>query len=145
MAYDGSIKIDTKIDTNGFKTGIDKLKSLAKTGVSAITTTLASIATTLGAGATAAATVGSSFEAAMSKVSAISGSTGDDLQSLTDKAKEMGAKTKFSASESAEALQYMAMAGWDTESMLNGIDGIMSLRCVHCACGRTYCFCLCKP
>lgn len=127
MAYDGSIKIDTKIDTGGFKTGIDKLKGLAKTGVSAITTTLAGIATTLGAGATAAATVGSSFEAAMSKVSAISGASGKDLQSLTDKAKEMGAKTKFSASESAEALQYMAMAGWDTKSMLNGIDGIMSL------------------
>ena len=127
MAYDGSIKIDTKIDTGGFKTGIDKLKGLAKTGVSAITTTLAGIATTLGAGATAAATVGSSFEAAMSKVSAISGASGKDLQSLTDKAKEMGAKTKFSASESAEALQYMAMAGWNTTSMLNGIDGIMSL------------------
>lgn len=127
MAYDGSIKIDTKIDTGGFKTGIDKLKGLAKTGVSAITTTLAGIATTLGAGATAAATVGSSFEAAMSKVSAISGASGKDLQSLTDKAKEMGAKTKFSASESAEALQYMAMAGWDTTSMLKGIDGIMSL------------------
>ena len=63
----------------------------------------------------------------MSKVSAISGASGKDLQSLTDKAKEMGAKTKFSASESAEALQYMAMAGWDTTSMLNGIDGIMSL------------------
>lgn len=127
MAYDGSIKIDTKIDTGGFKTGIDKLKGLAKTGVSAITTTLAGIATTLGVGATAAATVGSSFEAAMSKVSAISGASGKDLQSLTDKAKEMGAKTKFSASESAEALQYMAMAGWDTKSMLGGIDGIMSL------------------
>lgn len=127
MAYDGSIKIDTKIDTGGFKTGIDKLKGLAKTGVSAITTTLAGIATTLGTGATAAATVGSSFEAAMSKVSAISGASGKDLQSLTDKAKEMGAKTKFSASESAEALQYMAMAGWNTTSMLNGIDGIMSL------------------
>lgn len=127
MAYDGSIKIDTKIDTGGFRAGIDKLKGLAKTGVSAITTTLAGIATTLGAGATAAATVGSSFEAAMSKVSAISGASGKDLQSLTDKAKEMGAKTKFSASESAEALQYMAMAGWNTTSMLNGIDGIMSL------------------
>lgn len=127
MAYDGSIKIDTKIDTGGFRIGIDKLKGLAKTGVSAITTTLAGIATTLGAGATAAATVGSSFEAAMSKVSAISGASGKDLQSLTDKAKEMGAKTKFSASESAEALQYMAMAGWNTKSMLNGIDGIMSL------------------
>lgn len=127
MAYDGSIKIDTKIDTNGFKSGIDKIKSIAQAGVSAVTTTLAGITAALGAGATAAATVGSSFEAAMSKVSAISGATGDSLQSLTDKAKEMGAKTKFSASESASALQYMAMAGWDTESMLNGIDGIMNL------------------
>ena len=127
MAYDGSIKIDTKIDTSGFKSGIDKIKSIAQAGVSAVTTTLAGITAALGAGATAAATVGSSFEAAMSKVSAISGATGDSLQSLTDKAKEMGAKTKFSASESASALQYMAMAGWDTESMLNGIDGIMNL------------------
>lgn len=127
MAYDGSIKIDTKIDTSGFKGGIDKIKSIAQAGVSAVTATLAGITAALGAGATAAATVGSSFEAAMSKVSAISGATGDSLQSLTDKAKEMGAKTKFSASESAAALQYMAMAGWDTESMLNGIDGIMNL------------------
>ena len=127
MAYDGSIKIDTKIDTNGFKSGIDKIKSIAQAGVSAVTATLAGITAALGAGATAATTVGSSFEAAMSKVSAISGATGDSLQSLTDKAKEMGAKTKFSASESASALQYMAMAGWNTESMLNGIDGIMNL------------------
>lgn len=127
MAYDGSIKIDTKIDTSGFKGGIDKIKSIAQAGVSAVTTTLAGITAALGAGATAAATVGSSFEAAMSKVSAISGATGESLQSLTDKAKEMGAKTKFSASESASALQYMAMAGWDTESMLNGIDGVMNL------------------
>lgn len=127
MAYDGSIKIDTKIDTSGFKSGIDKIKSIAQAGVSAVTATLAGITAALGAGATAAATVGSSFEAAMSKVSAISGATGDSLQSLTDKAKEMGAKTKFSASESAAGLQYMAMAGWDTESMLNGIDGIMNL------------------
>lgn len=127
LAYDGSIKIDTKIDTSGFKGGIDKIKSIAQAGVSAVTATLAGITAALGAGATAAATVGSSFESAMSKVSAISGATGDSLQSLTDKAKEMGAKTKFSASESASALQYMAMAGWDTESMLNGIDGIMNL------------------
>lgn len=92
LAYDGSIKIDTKIDTSGFKGGIDKIKSIAQAGVSAVTATLAGITATLGAGATAAATVGSSFEAAMSKVSAISGATGDSLQSLTDKAKEMGAK-----------------------------------------------------
>ncbi len=56
--------------------------------------------------------VGSNFEEGMSKVSAISGATGEDLKKLTEKAKEMGAKTKFSATESAEAMQYMAMAGW---------------------------------
>lgn len=127
MAYDGSIKIDTKIDTGGFHSGVEKMKSIANKGVSAMTTAFAAVTAGIAAGGTAAATVGSSFEAAMSKVSAISGSTGKDLQSLTDKAKEMGAKTKFSASESAEALQYMAMAGWDTKSMLDGIDGIMSL------------------
>lgn len=70
---------------------------------------------------------GSDFEAGMSKVSAISGATGDDLDALRDKAKEMGAKTKFTASESAEAFQYMAMAGWKTSDMLNGISGVMNL------------------
>lgn len=127
MAYDGSIKIDTKIDNTGFESGFDKMKSIAERGVSAITTSLAAISGGIIAGGTAAAEVGSSFESGMSKVSAISGATGEALQALTDKAKEMGAKTKFSASESAQALQYMSMAGWDTESMLNGIDGIMSL------------------
>lgn len=67
------------------------------------------------------------FESAMSKVSAISGATGSDYEKLRKKAEEMGAKTKFSATESAEAFQYMAMAGWKTNDMLNGIDGIMSL------------------
>ena len=67
------------------------------------------------------------FDSAMSKVSAISGATGDDLASLRAKAKEMGEATKFSATESAEAFTYMAMAGWDTQQMLDGISGIMNL------------------
>lgn len=67
------------------------------------------------------------FEAGMSEVSAISGSTGEDLKKLEDKAKEMGATTKFSASQSAEALKYMAMAGWDTQKMLDGLPGVMNL------------------
>lgn len=71
--------------------------------------------------------VGSSFEAQMDKVAAISGASGSDLQALTDKAKEMGATTKFSATESGEALEYMAMAGWKTNDMVNGLEGIMSL------------------
>ena len=67
------------------------------------------------------------FDEAMSKVSAISGATGDDFDKLRAKAREMGAETKFSATESAQAFTYMAMAGWDTEKMLNGISGVMSL------------------
>ena len=67
------------------------------------------------------------FEAAMSQVQAISGATGSELTRLTNKAKEMGATTKFTAQESAEAFNYMAMAGWKTEDMLNGIEGILSL------------------
>ncbi len=80
----------------------------------------------LGAGA-AAVKVGADFEAAMSEVQAISGATGDELAALEEKAKEMGATTKFSATESAEALKYMAMAGWDTQQMLDGLEGVMNL------------------
>ncbi|MDU2557414.1 MAG: phage tail tape measure protein [Anaerococcus prevotii] len=67
------------------------------------------------------------FDAEMSKVKAISGATGDDFASLEDKAREMGSKTKFSASEAAEALEYMAMAGWKPKEMLEGIEGVMNL------------------
>lgn len=67
------------------------------------------------------------FEAQMSKVQAISGATAEEFDALEAKAREMGAATKFSATESGEAFEYMAMAGWKTEDMLNGIEGIMSL------------------
>ena len=79
-----------------------------------------------GLGAAAVKTA-ADFDAGMSKVAAISGATGDDLDALRDKAREMGAKTKFSASEAASAMEYMAMAGWKTEDMLGGIEGIMNL------------------
>lgn len=80
----------------------------------------------LGVG-TAAVKVASSFDSAMSEVKAISGATGTQFTQLRDKAIEMGAKTKFSATESAEAFKYMAMAGWDTKDMLNSISGVMNL------------------
>lgn len=69
----------------------------------------------------------SDFDAAMSKVAAVSGATGNEFEQLRAKAREMGAKTKFSASEAAEAMNYMAMAGWKTNEMLSGIEGIMNL------------------
>lgn len=77
--------------------------------------------------ATAAVKVASDFDSAMSQVAAVSGATGKDLEALRDKAREMGAKTKFSASEAAEAMNYMAMAGWKSKDMISGIDGIMNL------------------
>lgn len=70
---------------------------------------------------------GSNFEASMSNVQAISGATGDEMLKLKDKAEEMGAKTKFTATEAGDAMSYMAMAGWKTSDMLNGIEGIMNL------------------
>lgn len=71
--------------------------------------------------------VGMDFESAMSQVGAVSGASAEDMELLTAKAEEMGEKTKFSATESAEAFNYMAMAGWKTEDMLDGIEGIMNL------------------
>lgn len=67
------------------------------------------------------------FDSAMSQVAAVSGAVGEDFDALREKAREMGAKTKFSASEAADAMNYMAMAGWKTEDMLSGIEGIMNL------------------
>jgi TP901 family phage tail tape measure protein len=79
-----------------------------------------------GIGAAAVKTT-ADFDESMSNVSAISGATGEDFNRLREKAREMGAETKFSASEAADAMSYMAMAGWKTDDMLNGISGIMNL------------------
>lgn len=90
---------------DGIRAGIDALKDFAKEAIQ----------------------VGMDFESSMSNVQAISGATAEEMQQLNDKAKEMGESTKFSASESADAFGYMAMAGWKTEEMLDGIEGVMNL------------------
>lgn len=71
--------------------------------------------------------VGETFDSSMSNVGAISGATADEMDALRDKAAEMGASTKFSASEVADGFGYMAMAGWKTEQMVDGIDGVLNL------------------
>lgn len=114
-----SKNIATKIGNN--------LQSAGKSMTSAGSTLTKTVTTPILGLGTAAVKVTSDFESAMSKVSAISGATGGDLDKLNQKAQEMGAKTKFSATESAEAFTYMAMAGWKTQDMLDGIDGIMNL------------------
>ena len=96
--------------------------------ISGVGTTLTKTVTTpiVGLGTVAVKTA-ADFDTAMSQVGAVSGATGKDLDALRDKAREMGSKTKFSASEAAEAMNYMAMAGWKTSDMLSGIEGIMNL------------------
>lgn len=137
----GYLDLDTSGFENGFKTALSDLKvfqdKTASFGdkMSAIGSSLTSSGKSLttavtlpvvGIG-TAAVKTAADFDSAMAEVQAISGATGGEFDSLRDKAKEMGAKTKFSASESAEAMKYMAMAGWKTEDMLSGIGGIMDL------------------
>ena len=127
MGYDGTLKFGTKIDTSGFGKGISEITGISQSGYEKTTKAFLGITAGVAAIGTAAVKTASDFDAEMSKVSAISGATGEDFDALRDKAREMGSKTKFSATESAEAMEYMAMAGWKTGDMLNGIEGIMNL------------------
>lgn len=105
---------------NSYTKGFEKVAgTLAKVG-----TAVVGLGTAVGG---YAIKVGGDFEAGMSKVQAISGATGEDMEKLSELAKQMGKTTKFSASEAAEGYQYMAMAGWKTEDMLAGLPGIMNL------------------
>lgn len=98
----------------------DKVSGVGKTLTATLTTPI------VGMGAACVKTT-ADFDSAMSKVGAISGATGGDLAKLRAKAKEMGESTKFSATKSAEAFTYMAMAGWNSGQMIDGIAGIMNL------------------
>ncbi len=102
------------------KGGVTGALKVAGAAISAATTAVVGLGTF-------ATKTGKEFEAQMSKVEAISGATASETEALTDKAEEMGAITKFSATEAGEAYEYMAMAGWKTGDMLGGIEGIMNL------------------
>lgn len=114
--YDGSLLFNTKVDTSGFE-------SLASAAASSAAKVTAAFTAAVGA----AGKVGSDFEAGMSSVGSIAMESAENMALLSDKAAEMGAKTQFSAAESAKAFEYMSMAGWKTEQMLGGIEGIMNL------------------
>lgn len=120
-----SEKIDTamsKVESlgNGMQKAGEKISSIGSKMTIGITAPIAGLGT-------AAIKTAADFESTMSQVSAISGATGSDFKKLEDLAKKMGETTKFSASEAAEALTYMAMAGWKTDDMLSGLEGIMNL------------------
>ena len=110
--------------SNSAGTRFQALGSALKTVGSTITTAVSLPLLALGAGAIKTA---ADFEAGMSKVAALSGATGDDLKMLEEEAKRMGATTKYSATESADALSYMALAGWDAEQMAAGLEPSLKL------------------
>lgn len=117
----------TKQSKNSIESAGDKITNVGNK-ISSVGSTLTKKVTMPIVGlATAAIKTTADFETSMSSVAAISGATGTELDQLTAKAREMGAKTKFSASEAADAFTYMAMAGWKTGDMLGGIEGIMTL------------------
>lgn len=116
-----------KETNNSWKTAAENLNKFGEKATDVGKSMTAKVTLPIIGVGTAAVKAGADFEAAMSEVQAISGASGDELTALKEKAKDMGATTKFSASESAEALKYMAMAGWDTQQMLDGLEGVMNL------------------
>lgn len=127
MAKGGTVTFDFKGDATDLNKQVNSISKGITGGFKVATKAISVTSTALAAMGGYALKVGSEFEAGMSEVAAISGATGKDLESLKNKAKEMGATTKFSATESAEALKYMAMAGWKTAEMTDGLAGIMNL------------------
>lgn len=111
---------------DGFK-AVENIGTKAASGVTTVLKGFGAAATAVASFGTAAVKSGMSFDATMSEVSAISGATGDDFTALRNKAIDMGEATQFSATEAAEAMTYMGMAGWKTQDMLDGIAGIMNL------------------
>lgn len=104
-----------------------KMQEVGK-GISSVGSTLTkSVTAPITALSAAAVKVTADFDSSMSKVAALSGATGAEFEALRQKARDMGASTKYSAGEAADALSYMALAGWDTNQMIDGLDGVLNL------------------
>lgn len=123
----GSIGEKISEGLRGAEPAFSGLERAAQASFTAIKAGAAMSAAALSAITTASVAVGSNFEEQMSTVQAISMASGDEVDRLNEKAKELGKSTKFSASEVGQGFEYMAMAGWKTEDMLSGIGGILDL------------------
>lgn len=127
MAYDGTLKFDTLINTKSFQAGLDSMSKIAGNAMKATTAVISTAATAVLGVGTAAVKVGMDFEAAMSEVQALSGATGDEFNMLEQAAIDAGASTVFSASDAAAALKYMSLAGWDAEKSAKELGGVLNL------------------
>ena len=124
---DGSVVIKIDGDDSGFQEALGNVGTIAQKAGKVAAAAVAGTGTLLTAAAAAAVNVGMSFEASMSNVAALSGATGEELALLTDTAKEMGATTQFSATQAADALSYMALAGWDAQQSVDALPGVLDL------------------
>ena len=107
--------------------GFNKIESVGKKALNTIKRTAELAAVAVAGIGVAATNAGMEFEAAMSTVEAISGANSEQMDELTEKARELGRNSIYSASEVADAMQYMGMAGWKTEQILAGIDPVLNL------------------
>lgn len=122
MASDGSLLFDTGLDNSGFTNGIAGLKTAAVAAAAAVTAAFTTAAA-------AAVNVGTSYTTAMSRVSATMGITraSEDYSLLAASAEEMGAKTKYSATQAGEALNYLALAGYDAEKAVSALPTVLNM------------------
>ena len=134
MANDGSVIIDIEGDSSKFKSALSGLGSIASTALKGVTTAVAAVTTAVAGVATAAVKVGSGFESSMSQVAATMGLTVEDIRNgseefelLSQAAKDAGATTAFSASEAADALNYLALAGYDAATSADVLPSVLNL------------------
>ncbi len=130
MALDGTLIFGTDVDSSGFEKGISSLTVAAGTAIGNIASSMVSaISSTVAEIPAKMVEVGSSFEASMSQVAATMGitSAAAEFDVLSDAAKEMGEATKFSASQAGEALNYLALAGYDAEKAVNALPTVLNV------------------
>ncbi len=134
MAFDGTLKFDTAIDQTGFKLGLDKIGSIAKTGMAAVTAAVTAASGAVAALGGYAVSVGSKFESSMAQVIATMGITKDTIEDgvnsydlLKEAAAAAGESTTFSASEAADALNYLALAGYSAAQAADALPAVLDL------------------
>lgn len=125
--HDGSIVLGTELDTSGINKGLSGIGGLASKGLKAAGVAIAAVGAGIVAVGKYATDVGSSFDSAMSQVAATMGTTVDQIGDLSAIAKEMGSTTQFTATEAAEALNYLALAGYDAEKQIAALPTVLNL------------------
>ena len=127
MFADGKVVIETDLDTKGFKSGLNKMQSIAKTGFKAVATSVGVVTGAITAALGGIVKIGSDFEAQMSRVKAISGATEEEFDKLKKQAMDLGKETAFSSSEAAQGMENLAAAGFSVNETMEAMPGLLNL------------------